>query len=410
MLEVEIRHPVQPSLRLAVVTETYTPDVNGVAMTIARVVEGLRARNHSIQLIRPRRDRATPQASPDDADPGFHEVLLRGLPIPRYPHLTMGLPSKKALVELWSRQRPDLVHIVTEGPLGWSALQAARRLKLPVTSDFRTNFHTYMRHYGVGWLRRPIFSYLRKLHNQTLCTFVPTEALKQSLLACGFLNLKVVARGVDTRLFDPARRSEALRAEWGAGPDTLVVLHVGRLAAEKNLATVVRAFEAIRRQRPDSLLVFVGDGPARRETEARCPDARFAGMVTGEPLATHYASADFFLFPSTTETFGNVTTEAMASGLPVLAYDYAAAAEYLRDGQNGLLVPFGQDDAFVARAAAAVSGADELREMGRAARYTAQGLQWEQIVAQIEQAMLSAMRGQGAAPSPTLVPGRIGGW
>lgn len=410
MLEVEIRHPVQPSLRLAVVTETYTPDVNGVAMTIARVVDGLRARNHSIQLIRPRRDRGTPLALPNDTDPGFHEVLLRGLPIPRYPHLTMGLPSKKALVELWSRQRPDLVHIVTEGPLGWSALQAARRLKLPVTSDFRTNFHTYMRHYGVGWLRRPIFSYLRKLHNQTLCTFVPTEALRQSLLGCGFQNLKVVARGVDTRQFDPARRSDALRAAWGAGPETLVVLHVGRLAAEKNLTTVVRAFDALRQQRPDSLLVFVGDGPARRDMEARCPHAVFAGMVTGEPLGAHYASADLFLFPSTTETFGNVTTEAMASGLPMLAYDYAAAAEYLKDGQNGLLVPFGRDDDFVARAAHAVVNRFELREMGRAARYTAQGLQWEQIVAQIEQAMLGAMRAGGAARSPAMLPGRVAGW
>lgn len=408
MLNVEIRHPDVRSLRLAVVTETWPPEVNGVALTIARVVEGLRARHHSVQLIRPRQDAGDAAALPD-ADPGFHEVLLRGLPIPRYPHLKMGIPSKKALVELWSRYRPDLVHIVTEGPLGWSALQAARRLKLPVTSDFRTNFHAYMRHYGVGWLRRPIVAYLRKLHNQTLCTFVPTEGLRQSLLAHGFQNLQVVARGVDTTLFDPARRSTALRAQWGAGDTTRVVLSVGRLAAEKNLVAVVAGFEALHRIHPDSRLVFVGDGPARRELQDRCPYAVFAGTQTGTALAAYYASAELFLFPSTTETFGNVTTEAMASGLPVLAYDYAAAAEYIRPGYNGQLAPFDQTDVFIAQAVA-LAGDPELRQIGLRARETALGLDWEHIVVQIERAMRIAMRSAAAPRPPALMEGKVEGW
>lgn len=408
MLNVEIRHPDVRSLRLAVVTETWPPEVNGVALTIARVVEGLRARHHSVQLIRPRQDAGDAAALPD-ADPGFHEVLLRGLPIPRYPHLKMGIPSKKALVELWSRYRPDLVHIVTEGPLGWSALQAARRLKLPVTSDFRTNFHAYMRHYGVGWLRRPVVAYLRKLHNQTLCTFVPTEGLRQSLLAHGFQNLQVVARGVDTTLFDPARRSAALRAQWGASDTTRVVLSVGRLAAEKNLVAVVAGFEALRRIHPDSRLVFVGDGPARRELQDRCPYAVFAGTQTGTALAAHYASADLFLFPSTTETFGNVTTEAMASGLPVLAYDYAAAAEYIRAGYNGQLAPFDQTDVFIAQAVA-LAGDPGLRQIGLRARETALGLGWEHIVVQIERAMRMAMRSAAAPRPPALMEGKVEGW
>ncbi len=275
-------------LRLAVVTETYPPEVNGVAMTIARLVEGLRARNHSIQLVRPRQDK-TETAGAADSDTGFHEVLMRGLPIPRYPHLKMGVPSKKALVELWSLRRPDLVHIVTEGPLGWSALQAAKRLKLPVTSDFRTNFHAYSQHYGVGWLHRPIVALLRKLHNQTLCTFVPTEGLRQNLLAHGFENLKVAARGVDTTLFSPTKRSTELRRQWGATDATRVVLSVGRLAAEKNLATVVAAYEALQQTTPDSRLVVVGDGPERKALQARCPDAVFAGTQLGEALAAHYA-------------------------------------------------------------------------------------------------------------------------
>lgn len=409
MLNVEVRHPAQRSLRLAVVTETYPPEVNGVAMTIARLVEGLRARNHSIQLVRPRQDK-TETTGAADSDTGFHEVLMRGLPIPRYPHLKMGVPSKKALTELWSLRRPDLVHIVTEGPLGWSALQAAKRLKLPVTSDFRTNFHAYSQHYGVGWLHRPIVAYLRKLHNQTLCTFVPTEGLRQNLLAHGFENLKVAARGVDTTLFSPAKRSTDLRRQWGATDATRVVLSVGRLAAEKNLATVVAAYEALQQTTPDSRMVVVGDGPERKALQARCPDAVFAGTQLGEALAAHYASSDVFLFPSTTETFGNVTTEAMASGLAVLAYDYAAAAEYIRHGDNGLLAAFNHTADFVAQAATLAANAAQVRALGVQARQTALGLGWERIVAQVEQAMLAELR-NAAQPRPSaLIEGNLESW
>ena len=128
----------------------------------------------------------------------------------------MGLPAKRALASLWTFRRPDVVHIVTEGPLGWSALQAAAKLKLPVISDFSTNFHAYSDHYGVGWLKKPILAYLRKFHNRTL-TMVPTEPMRAELAALGFQRLRVIARGVDTPLFDPPAGSR-LRARWGAGP------------------------------------------------------------------------------------------------------------------------------------------------------------------------------------------------
>jgi glycosyltransferase involved in cell wall biosynthesis len=305
--------PARRSRRIAVVTETYPPEVNGVAMSIARIVDGLQRRSH--------------------------ELLTAGWPIPRYPNLRMGAPSKRALVQLWSLQRPDVVHIATEGPLGWSALQAARHLKLPVSSDFRTNFHAYGQHYRIGWLAKPILAYLRKFHNRAQCTMVPTEALRAQLSASGFERVTVVSRGVDTRLFDPQRRSAALRRTWGAGDDDLVLAYGGRLAAEKNLGAVLAAHDALRESMGDAVkLVFVGDGPQRAELAARCPQAVFAGQRGGEDLAAHYASADLFLFPSLTETFGNVTIEAMASGLPVVAFDCAAAAQCIQSGRNGLLV------------------------------------------------------------------------
>ena len=384
------------SLRIAVVTETYAPEINGVALSAARFVEGLRRREHEIQLIRPRQAQdASGQTAGAQGVPS-PDVLTHGVPIPRYPGLRIGLPAMRALVRLWRRNRPDVVHVLTEGPLGWSAVSAARKLKLPVVSDFRTNFHSYSRHYGAAWLSKPILAYLRKFHNRTLCTLVPTEAMRAELAALGFRDLRVVARGVDTALFDPARRSEALRAQWGAGPSDPVVLHVGRIAAEKNLAALISAYAAVRAQAPNSRLVLVGDGPARVELQARCPDAIFAGMRRGEDLATHYASADVFLFPSLTETYGNVTIEALASGLAVVAFDYAAAAETIRHGDNGLLAPMGDTDAFATRAASAVSDLARASAMGSRARESALKLSWDLVVRQLE-TLLEVAAGVAAA-------------
>ena len=394
--------PAHRSLRIALVTETYPPEINGVATTLAHVVEGLRRRNHQLQLIRPRQKDAAGAPPAANAD---HEVLMRGMPVPRYPHLKMGLPAKKRLVALWARQRPDLVHIATEGPLGWSALQAARHLRLPVTSDFRTNFQEYSRHYGIGWLSKPIVAYLRKFHNHTQCTMVPTEALRRDLLSLRFDNVRVVARGVDAQRFHPTHRSDALRAQWGASDQTLVVLHVGRLAPEKNLGLLLESFEAMRRVHADARLVLVGDGPARKDIARRCPQAVFAGLRSGHDLAAHYASGDVFVFPSTTETFGNVTQEAMASGLPVLAYDYAAAAQLVVSGANGWLAPLGAPAEFVRLAQRAVEDPLILRGMGLHARQCAAARDWERIIEQIEEVMLQAL--DLTAPGATRVPARV---
>lgn len=383
--------PARPSLRVALVTETYPPEVNGVAATLARVADGLRQRGHQLQLVRPR------QSEGDTAggEGGLAEVLMRGLSIPRYPELKMGLPARRALLRLWATQRPDVVHIVTEGPLGWSALQAARHLKLPVVSDFRTNFHAYSQHYGVGWLRAPVMAYLRKFHNRTHSTMVPTEALRRELAAAGFERLRVVARGVDTRAFTPARRCEALRALWGAGPQTLVALCVGRLAAEKNLGVLMDAAAAMRETQPALRLVLVGDGPERARLQQRFPEAVFSGVRRGEDLAEHYASADVFLFPSMTETFGNVVPEAMASGLPVVAYDHAAAGQLIRHGDNGLLARLGEASEFCRVARRAAADRAQLREIGQRARHSVLSLDWERIVEAVEAEYAAAIAAPG---------------
>ena len=392
----------QRPLRIACVTETYPPEVNGVAMTVARLVQSLRARDHAVQVVRPRQQSDTAAACA--TGPG--DVLVRGMAIPRYAGLRMGLPCTRRLEKLWTLQRPDVVHIATEGPLGRSALLAARSLGLPVCSEFRTNFHAYSQHYGLGFLRGAIIGYLRRFHNATQCTMVPTQALHDDLAKEGFRNLLTVARGVDIHRFDAAHRSEALRAQWGAAPDDLVVTCVSRLAPEKNLDTLVAAFEAIRRTQPRARLVLVGDGPMRKELQARCPDAVFAGQRIGHDLAVHYASADVFLFPSVTETFGNVTTEAMASGLAVVAFDYAAAQRLIADGVNGALVPFGDDAAFVATAARVAADLANCRTLGDRARASVMALDWDSIAAQVEGVMLSAMRATAPVDDYAFAPAR----
>ncbi|MFW5845633.1 MAG: glycosyltransferase family 4 protein, partial [Planctomycetota bacterium] len=314
-------------------------------MTLQRLVHGLQHHcDDTVQVVRP---------CQDERDCALREehVLRLGLPMPGYAGLRFGLPSLYALTARWRHRPPDVVHVATEGPLGWSALRAAEGLGIPVTSSFHTNFHTYSQHYGVGFLTRVVLTYLRRFHNRCHCTMVPTAVQAAELATAGFRNTQVLGRGVDTVLFHPGRRDPALRAGWGAGPDDPVLLYVGRLAAEKNLALLLQTLDELRATRPELRLVLVGDGPERQRVAAH-PGCILAGSRRGADLARHYASADCFCFPSMSETFGNVLTEAMASGLACLGFDYAAAHEVITDGRDGLLVPFGDADAFRRRAPA----------------------------------------------------------
>ena len=385
------QHTSSP-LRIAMVTETYPPEVNGVAITVGCMVHGLRQRQHQIHLIRPRQhaqDRAAQES-------GYEETLVPGMPIPGYPGLKSGLPAKGKLLRLWQKQRPDVVHIATEGLLGWSACSAARKLGIPVSTDFHTNFHNYSQHYGVGWLNKPIAAYLRHFHNKAHCTLVPTRSLQQELMQKGYKDVLVVSRGVDAELFHPEKRSVELRQQWGATDDTPVVILVSRLAAEKNLPVVIQAFERMRAVKPEARLVMVGDGPARAALEQQHPHVIFAGMRTGDDLAAHYASADIFLYPSLTETYGNVTVEAMASGLAVLAYEYAAARQHIHHDVNGLLAPFDDAASFVGQAAALITDPGRVQRLRTQARQTVAMLTWEHVMVQLESVLEELVKSQGA--------------
>lgn len=311
-------------------------------MTLGRLADGLAKRAVDLTVVAPRRSNRE-----DGSGRNFAIRQVSGFPIPRYPELRFGLPARRVLARLWGQDRPDIVHIATEGPLGWSALKTAAHYGIPVASSYHTNFHSYGTHYGFGCLQKGVLWWMRRFHNRTQRTFVPSSDLMDKLERAGFKNLRLLPRGVDTVLFNPLKRDHGLRANWGATPETPVAIHVGRVAAEKNIGLVVRAWHRMKESLPDIKLVLVGDGPERKKLQRTCPEANFAGMRQGDDLAAHYASADCFIFASTTETFGNVITEAMASGLAVLAYGYAAPGRFIRHLHNGCLAPFEDESAFL---------------------------------------------------------------
>ncbi len=331
-------------MRYAIITETYPPEVNGVALTVQSMEQGLRARNHDVNLIRPQQPRdklSNPRQQP-------HELLVAGLPLPRYPGLRFGLPAARTLAAAWKRQRPDAIYVATEGPLGWSALRTANRMGIPAATGFHTRFDEYMRDYGAPFLQSTALRWMRHFHNMADATLVPTMELQTLLSKQRFRNVLRLSRAVDTQLFNPLRRDSALRASWGLKDDSLAVIYLGRIAPEKNLSLAIRAFRALQKYVPEACFVWVGDGPARERIEQQNPDFIFCGLQRGESLARHFASADLFLFPSRSETYGNVTLEAMASGVPTIAFDYGAARERLRDGEHGAAIGNDQDDDFIA--------------------------------------------------------------
>lgn len=383
-------------MRVSLVSETYPPEINGVALTVRDLAHGLAARGHSVQVVRPRR--------PDQvSEAGIVPLLLPSIALPRYPGLRMGLPAGSQLRRDWQAVAPDVVYVATEGPLGWSALRAARRLGIPVCTGFHTRFDNYAAHYGVGWATPLVQAYLRRFHRRAVTTLVPTRALAQELAELGIENVSVMRRAVDTALFNPARREQKLRAAWKVDDDTPVALYVGRMAQEKNLDLAVRAFRSLQVRVPKARFVWVGDGPMRAELAVANPDFIFAGMRIGEDLARHYASADLFLFPSLSETFGNVTLEAMASGLAVVAFDRGAAHDYLADGIGGMRVR--ADDARGFISAAYAIGVDPVLRgtMGRNARLRVEKLSPDSVVADFE-TRLKRLTADKNHDQPVVVP------
>lgn len=367
-------------------------------MTNQRLVRGLIDLGHEILLVKPSRDDAP---VPEKGSLSILEVF--GVPIPNYAGLKLGLPAPGQLEQQFEAYCPDLVHVATEGPLGLSALHAARKLGLPVSSTFHTNFQDYCADYGAAFAGRAMMRYLRWFHNKCVLTTVPDQELIRRLGREGVERLEMLGRGADIELFTPQRRNPDLRARWGADADTPVALYVGRAAAEKNIPFVLETWKQASKRFLNLKMVVVGDGPVLKKLQRKWPEVHFAGMRYDVDLATYYASADLFLFASESETFGNVVVEAMASGLVTLTYDYAAGRQFIRSGENGFLAPFGDKAAFTKCVDEILTERENWEQIRQAARKTAENYPWTATIQKFSSLLSEAAKSKETQPQIDIV-------
>lgn len=320
-------------MRIAIITENFLPKLDGVTRTLARLLEHLQTNGHQALLLGPE--------SGMEHYAGAQIIGTAGLPLPFYPELKFNF-FRPLFIRRLNGFHPDIVHLVDPVVLGATGLAAARVLNLPVVSSYHTNLAAYCEHFGFPIFTRPMWLYNRFIHNQCALTFCPSPSTASILRKQGFERVRIWPRGVDTTLFNPQRRSETLRTAWLCEPanpqDKVILLYTGRISWEKNLRLLTSAYRSMDHSRCH--LVIVGDGPALKEVQQEVANVpvTFTGYLTGEALATAYASADIFAFPSTSETFGQVVLEAMASALPVVGILSEGVRDLVQDGQSGFLL------------------------------------------------------------------------
>jgi glycosyltransferase involved in cell wall biosynthesis len=320
-------------MRIAIITENFLPKLDGVTHTLALLLEYLQENRHQALLLGPE--------SGMEHYAGAEVVGTAGVPLPFYPELKFNF-FRPLFLRCLSDFHPDIVHLVDPIFLGTAGLAAVKFLKKPVVSSYHTNIAAYCSHFGFPQLTKPMWSFNRIIHNQCALTFCPSPSMAKMLQKHGFLNVRIWSRGVDTSLFRPERRSQELRDSWLTNRelpnDTSVLLYVGRISWEKNLHLLMQAYRAM--DHKHCHLVVVGDGPALREIRHEAADlpVTFTGYLKGEQLASAYASADIFAFPSTSETFGQVVLEAMASGLPVVGVLSEGVCDLVQNDHSGLLL------------------------------------------------------------------------
>jgi len=355
--------------------------VNGVANTLSHIVRGLRVKGIAVQVIRPKQNKDDHSVIEAEEE----NITLPGLPIPGYDQLKFGLPFKGRIRKALERFQPEAIYVATEGPMGWVATTVANSKRIPVLSGFHTNFHQYIEHYHMKLLEGFAYRYLRNFHNRTAGTLVPTSIQQQELIDYGFKNVDVLSRGVDSQQFSPSHRDEALRAEWGLKKNDIALLYVGRIAGEKNIQLALDTYNQLKTDEENLKLIMVGDGPHLDDLKKQNPEVIFCGVKRGQDLARYYASGDIFLFPSKTDTFGNVVTEAMASGLAVVSFDYAAGHEHIIHHESGMLCEFGNHSAFIQQVKTLLDSPNQLLKIRELARLHAQSISWQKIVDQFIQ-------------------------
>jgi phosphatidylinositol alpha 1,6-mannosyltransferase len=358
-------------VRIAIVAESFLPHMNGVVRMVLELLAHLRRQGHEARVF-------APGDGPREVE-GFPVRRVKGLPFPPYPEVTL------APFSLWMERdlrawQPDVLHLASPFLLGMQGVLVGKRLAVPVVAHFQTDVPRYARHYHLGALADLATRYLVTLHNQCALTYVPTPSLAREVRGWGIERVAVLGRGVDAAHFRPDRRALATRQRHGLAADDVVLLYVGRVSAEKNLGLLARTAAALPRGR----LVIVGDGPERASLAAALPPTSIVtGFLQGEELADIYAAADIFVFPSLTDTFGQVVQEAMASGLPVVGMRAGGVQDIIQHGVTGLLCEPDQPETWMTAVRYLIDSAHTRRLMGLNARHHVAARGWETIFARM---------------------------
>ena len=369
--------PSRP-LKVVLVTSSYNFIKDGVALTLNRLVEYLERTGVAVLVVAPVAD-----------EPAFAHVgtviAVPSLPLPARPEyrLAFGLPRnvQQQILDFG----PDIIHIAAPDLLGYQALQFARRRQIPAVASYHTRFETYLRHYWyVSGLTSVLTRYLRHFYASCHEVYVPSASMADALLANGHKsNIRVWSRGVDAERFNPRKRSMEWRARYAIASGDLVILHVSRLVREKRHDTLVETIQRTEAAGLKTKCVVVGDGPDRAALERRLPQAVFTGFLDGDDLAAAYASSDIFVFPSDTESFGSVTLEAMASGLPCVCADATGSCSLVVNGQTGFLAKPGRAEEFATYVETLARDEGLRRSMGAAARERSLAYTWDGAMAEL---------------------------
>lgn len=378
-------------MRIAFCTDTYLPEINGVTTVLATMRHGLLARGHDVLVV-----------APGHADAEAEDGVVRrpAVPCPGYQAVRLSSPFGGDVRRALAAFRPDLVHLVTEGPVGLIGRRWALARGIAVVTSFHTDFPSYAARYLGPWAVGPTRRYLRWFHRPAAATQTPSDATRDALIALGLSRAVTWGRGVDIGTFSPRRRDALRRAGLGCGDDRPLVLHVSRLAVEKDVDTLVAAFRLAHARLGDAVRFAVaGDGPRAGWVRAELPFAAHFGFLDRGRLADLYADADIFVFPSPTETCGLVVLEAMASGLPVIAARAGGVVEQLREGINGHLVETGDAAAFAERIAMLVTDRPHRTGLAAGALALAADRSWERELDRLEPMYADAIAAPGARPA-----------
>lgn len=364
-------------IRLALFSGNYSNVRDGANRALNRLVEFIERKGGEVLVFSP--------LVKKPAFKGYGRIMpTPSVPLPFRPEYRITFPMRRSHIKRLDAFKPNIIHLSAPEWLGYSALQYAEKRGVPAVASVHTRFETYLRYYNLQFLEPLLMRYLRHFYGRCEQVYAPSESLAQTLIEQGLCERPLMwTRGVNCECYHPDKHDPAWRRAMGVADDEKVVTFVSRLVLEKGLAVVVAAHRRLQKQGVKHRLLIVGEGPERERLKRDLPDAIFTGFIEGEELARAYASSDVFLFPSLTETFGNVTLEAMASGLPTVCADATGSRSLVRHGETGFLAA-PNDVADFARGVALVIGDDDLRaRMGHAARRRSESFGWDAVMGRL---------------------------